>query len=238
MQQLNLLHNAVVALPLFWAWWRLTLQAGGFHRPAGICCAGAALGRDLCTALLFVCLSGNAFPCCRVGDVYPSQMCSVTVKMFIYRYSSALSASSSSAADGLAASHLQQTYSHQELPLTRHLFGSIHNPAVTAAATAAVVAGASPQQQQQQHHSGGGSGSTLATDAGHAPTQQFGDAGGGVNVLLRYPVVVGHEIGPTSPLQEWVTPDGMLKVLRASWPACYATALGVPHFSAAACLSH
>jgi hypothetical protein len=30
---------------------------------------------------------------------------------------------------------------------------------------------------------------------------------------LRYPVVVGHEIGPNSPLQEWVTPDGMLKVL-------------------------
>eukprot|EP00775_Hariotina_reticulata_P012504 gene12504-12639_t len=43
------------------------------------------------------------------------------------------------------------------------------------------------------------------------PCCRFGDAGGGVNVLLRYPVVVGHEIGPMSPLQEWITPEGMLK---------------------------
>lgn len=39
-------------------------------------------------------------------------------------------------------------------------------------------------------------------------------AGGGVNVLLRYPVVVGHEITADSPLKEWITHDGMLKVSK------------------------
>jgi hypothetical protein len=41
-------------------------------------------------------------------------------------------------------------------------------------------------------------------------------AGGGVNVLLRYPVVVGHEITADSPLKDWVTHDGMLKVGEVS----------------------
>jgi hypothetical protein len=45
-------------------------------------------------------------------------------------------------------------------------------------------------------------------------------AGGGVNVLLRYPVVVGHEITPDSPLREWITHDGMLKVRAAGVSVC------------------
>lgn len=45
-------------------------------------------------------------------------------------------------------------------------------------------------------------------------------AGGGVNVLLRYPVVVGHEIGPDSPIRGWMTPDGMLKVHCAASRSC------------------
>lgn len=153
---------------------------------------------------------------CRLGDAYPSQMCSAKVQMFFYRYSDradrqtpASSTSTAAAAGGadtsvIAASYQQQTYIHQELPLSRHLWGS----------------GSIPQQQQQGSNAEPGrsprqsdTGSVSAVDA--AAAAAVAGRGGGVNVLLRYPVVVGHEIGEDSPLRDWLTPEGMMKVRHA-----------------------
>lgn len=35
------------------------------------------------------------------------------------------------------------------------------------------------------------------------------------SVLLRYPVVVWHEVAPGSPIEAWATADGLAKVGRA-----------------------
>ncbi|WIA36749.1 hypothetical protein OEZ86_008018 [Tetradesmus obliquus] len=141
---------------------------------------------------------GRWFVAVRVGDAYPSQMCCASVTMFIYRYSSTSggpsTAAAAAAADGAAAAAFcqTQTYSHQELPLTRHLWSDA----------------ASPQQQQQQQQCADG---VVATAASSAAAAAMTRAKSGVSVLLRYPVVVGHEIGPDSPLKDWITPDGMLQ---------------------------
>lgn len=65
------------------------------------------------------------------------------------------------------------------------------------------------QQQQQQQ---GPETVVAAVASTAAAAAAVTHAGGGVNVLLRYPVVVGHEIGPNSPLKDWITPEGMFKV--------------------------
>jgi hypothetical protein len=149
------------------------------------------------------------YPCCcrRVGDAYPSQMCCASVTMFIYRYNSSSAGPITSAADGAAAAAAgcqSQTYVHQELPLTRHLWSDAAWPFA-------------PQQQQQQQQQTGqqqqqSSESVVATAVSSAAAAAMTRAKSGVSVLLRYPVVVGHEIGPDSPLKDWITPDGMLKV--------------------------
>jgi hypothetical protein len=118
--------------------------------------------------------------------------------MFIYRYNSSSAGTITSAADGAAAAVTgcqTQTYIHQELPLTRHLWSDAAWPFA-------------PQQQQQQQPSE----SVVATAASSAAAAAMTRAKSGVSVLLRYPVVVGHEIGPDSPLKDWIKPDGMLKV--------------------------
>jgi hypothetical protein len=121
--------------------------------------------------------------------------------MFIYRYNSNSAApiTASSAADGPAAAAgcQTQTYIHQELPLTRHLWSDAAWPFA-------------PQQQQQQQLEAD---SVVATAASSAAAAAMTRAKSGVSVLLRYPVVVGHEIGPDSPLKDWITPDGMLQVM-------------------------
>jgi hypothetical protein len=118
--------------------------------------------------------------------------------MFIYRYNSSSSGTLTCTAEGAAAETAAgcqtQTYIHQELPLTRHLWSDAAWPFA-------------PQQQQQQETD-----SVVATAASSAAAAAMTRAKSGVSVLLRYPVVVGHEIGPDSPLKEWITPDGMLKV--------------------------
>uniref|UniRef100_A0A383WNJ7 Inward rectifier potassium channel C-terminal domain-containing protein n=1 Tax=Tetradesmus obliquus TaxID=3088 RepID=A0A383WNJ7_TETOB len=142
---------------------------------------------------------GRWFVAVRVGDAYPSQMCCASVTMFIYRYSTSSSGgpSAEAAADGAAAAAAvcqTQTYSHQELPLTRHLWSD--------------AAGPQQQQQQQQQQQAD---SVVATAASSAAAAAMTRAKSGVSVLLRYPVVVGHEIGPDSPLKDWITPEGMLQ---------------------------
>jgi hypothetical protein len=68
------------------------------------------------------------------------------------------------------------------------------------------------QQQQQQGSDPIAAVRVSAAVRAAAAASAASHAGGGVNVLLRYPVVVGHEITPDSPLKEWITHDGMLKV--------------------------
>jgi hypothetical protein len=137
--------------------------------------------------------------------------------MFVYRYNvppdshGAAAAGTSASGDATAGGGgvvANMTYVHQELPLTRHLWRQ-----------AADQPSASTSQQQellQRQHSLDADPATAARMAvavrAAAAASAASHAGGGVNVLLRYPVVVGHEIGPDSPIRDWITPDGMLKV--------------------------
>eukprot|EP00879_Flechtneria_rotunda_P009517 GHRR01009961.1.p1 GENE.GHRR01009961.1~~GHRR01009961.1.p1 ORF type:complete len:908 (+),score=299.94 GHRR01009961.1:108-2726(+) len=136
---------------------------------------------------------GRWFVAVRIGDVYPSQMCSANVQMFIYRYSSYNSQADSSSTGCSSQQQQQAAYTHMQLPLTCFPWSNQN-----------------PQQQQQglaaQSHVQANSDDQQST----AASQQRCPSAA-AHVLLRYPVVLGHEIGADSPLKGWTTREGMLQ---------------------------